>query len=78
MKKNSDGDHSKCNVTFQFNPFMHNVKWPNILYKSYGVNAARFLKYVWPFDNIMYERVNNNYRLRCEKRMNEFFSLECI
>ena len=30
-----------------FNPFMHNVaKWPNIL-----------LKYVWPFYNIMHERV---------------------
>ena len=28
------------------NPFMHNVvKWPNIL------------KYVWPFYNIMHERV---------------------
>ena len=38
---------------------MHNVvKWPNILYKSYGVNTARFLKYVWPFYNIMHERVN--------------------
>ena len=29
------------------NPFMNNVvKWPNILKKSYGVNNARFLKYV--------------------------------
>ena len=38
---------------------MHNVvKWPNILYKSCGVNTARFLKYVWPFYNIMHERVN--------------------
>ena len=35
-----------------FNPFMHNVvKWPN------GVNTARFLKYDWPFYNIMHERV---------------------
>ena len=40
-------------------PFMHNVvKWPNILLKSSGVNTARFLKYVWPFYKIMYERVN--------------------
>ena len=41
------------------NPFMHNVvKWPNILQKSYGAHTARFLKYVWPFYNIMHERVN--------------------
>ena len=40
------------------NLFMHNfVKWPHILKKSYGVNTARFLKYVWPFYNIMHERV---------------------
>ena len=25
--------------------------------KSCGVNTARFLKYVWPFYNIMHERV---------------------
>ena len=43
-----------------FNPFMHNVvKWPNILYKSCGVNTARVLKYVWPFYNITHEKVNN-------------------
>ena len=37
---------------------MHNVvKWPNILQKSFGVNTARFLKYVWPFYNIIHERV---------------------
>ena len=40
------------------NPFMHNVKWPNILLKSCGVHTARFSKYVWPFYNIMHERVN--------------------
>ena len=41
-----------------FNPFMHNVvKWPNILLKSCGVHYSRFLKYVWPFYNIMPERV---------------------
>ena len=41
------------------NPFIHNiVKWPNILSKSCGVYTARFLKYVWPFHNIMHERVN--------------------
>ena len=40
------------------NPFMYNVvKWPNILEKSCGVNTARFLKYVWPFYNIMHKRV---------------------
>ena len=42
----------------QFNLFMYNiVKWPNILQKSCGANNARFLKYVWPFYNIMHERV---------------------
>ena len=43
---------------FFVNSFMHNVvKWPNILQKSCGVNTARLLKYVWPFSNIMHERV---------------------
>ena len=37
---------------------MHNVvKWPNILQKSCGV---KILKYVWPFYNIMHERVNGS------------------
>ena len=31
---------------------------PNILQKSCGVHTGRFLKYVWPFYNIMHERVN--------------------
>ena len=36
---------------------MHNVvKWPNILKISCGMNTVRFLKYVWPFYNIMHER----------------------
>ena len=35
------------------------VKWPNILLKSCSVHTARFVKYVWPFYNIMHERVNN-------------------
>ena len=44
-----------------FNPFMHNVvKWPNILQKSCGVNTTRFLKYVWPFYNIMHQRVKED------------------
>ena len=43
---------------FNVNPFMDNaVKWPNILLKSCGVNTARLLKHVWPFYNIMHERV---------------------
>ena len=45
-----------------FNPFMHNVvKWPNIFKKSCGVNTARFLKYVWPFYNIMHEKVKASF-----------------
>ena len=43
--------------TTNLNPFMHNVKWPRILLKPCGVHTARFLKYVWPFYNIMYERI---------------------
>ena len=46
---------------------MHNVvNWPNILQKSCGVHARRFLKYVWPFYNIMHERVKHyrNLKLR--------------
>ena len=40
---------------------MHNVeKQSNILYKSGDVNTERFLKYVWPFFNIMYEKVNRS------------------
>ena len=46
--------------TCHINPFMQNVEnRPNILLKSWGVNTARFLKYVWPFFNIMDKRVNN-------------------
>ena len=30
--------------------------WP----KSCGVNRARFVKYVWPFFNIKYQRVKPN------------------
>ena len=54
-----------CSSCISFNPisplnlFMHNVvKWPNIILKYCGVNTERFLKYVWPFYNIMHERVN--------------------
>ena len=49
------------------NPFMHNVvKWPDILQKSCGVDTARFLKYVWPFYNIMHERLNNFHFIMCQ------------
>ena len=37
---------------------MHGVaKWPNMLWKSCVVHGAGFLKYVWPFFNIMHGRV---------------------
>ena len=43
---------------------MHNVvKWLNILQKSCSVNTARFFKYVWPFYNIMHERVKAKYSI---------------
>ena len=39
--------------------FMHNVeKWLNMLKKSCGVSTAGFLQYVWPFFNIIHEKVN--------------------
>ena len=43
------------NSTLLFiNPLFHNIeKWSNILLKSCGVYTVRFLKYVWPFFNIM-------------------------
>ena len=47
------------------NPFMHNVvKWPNILWRSCGVDTSRFLKYVWPFYNIVHQRVKHFYHAR--------------
>ena len=40
---------------------MQNVeKWPNIFWKSFSVHAARFLKYLWSFFNIMQVRIGNN------------------
>ena len=46
---------NKSNNTkfLNINPFMDVVKWPNILLKSCGVNTAKFLKYVWPFFNVI-------------------------
>ena len=41
-------------------------KWSNVLSKSYCANTVRFLKYVWPFFNIIYERVNH-FSLDCRK-----------
>ena len=41
--------------------FIRNVeKWSNILLKSCGVNTARFVKYVWPFFKIIYEKNNSS------------------
>ena len=41
---------------------MYNVsKWPNILLKSCGAHTVRLLKYVWPFYNIMHEKVNSGF-----------------
>ena len=58
------------------NPFRHNVKWPNILQKSCSVNTVRFLKYVWPFYNILHERVNmRNCVLHFDMQVFSLFSL---
>ena len=42
-----------------FNSFMQNVeKWPKIIKKSCGAHSARLLRYVWPFFNVMHEKIN--------------------
>ena len=41
--------------------------------KSCGVNTARFLKYVWPFYNIMHERVKKR-AFAFYNSQNNFFS----
>ena len=47
---------------------MHNiVKWPNIILKSCGVHTAEFLKHVWPFYNIIHERVKGSKKLKAPK-----------
>ena len=65
LESNHPSSHSAW-----FNPFMYNiVKWPNILQKSCGVNFARFLlKYVWPFYNIMHERVKRQREINPKNR----------
>ena len=39
--------------TFEIKPIMHVEKWSNILQKSWGVQTARFLKYIWAFFNMI-------------------------
>ena len=42
-----------------FNSFMQNVeKWPKIIKKSCGAHSARLSRYVWPFFNVMHEKIN--------------------
>ena len=56
-----------------FNPFMHNiVKWPNILQKSCSVHTARFLKYVWPFYNIMHDTVKRLFCVDIELKVDSY------
>ena len=47
-----------CNGFIVSFPFMYDIeKYPNMFKKSWGV-SARFLKYVWPFFHILYEKIN--------------------
>ena len=47
-------------LIIHLNLSMHYVeKWSSILWKSGGMNIARFLKYVCPFISIMHGRVNS-------------------
>ena len=57
-------------VLSNFNPFMHNVKFPNMLLKSCGVYTARFLQFVWPFYNIIHVRVKMQSVMVCLKENN--------
>ena len=52
--------YERLTIDWKYYLFMQNVeKRQNIvLWKSYGVNTARFLKYAWPYFKIMHERVN--------------------
>ena len=61
MLKRRNAIFKKLIIQILINPLFHNnvQKWPNILLKSFGVNTARFLKYVWPFYN-MKLGVNND------------------
>ena len=37
---------------------MNNIeKWPNIILKSCGIDTAKLFKHVWPFFNIMHQKV---------------------
>ena len=66
-------------VGWLINPFMHNVvKWPNILWKSCGVNTAGFLKYIWPFYNIMHERVKKGLEQSTSLTIDAIFFLKML
>ena len=55
---------SQDNQIHWINSFMHNVvKWPNILLKFLIFKTT--LKYVWPFYNIIHERVNRKKQISC-------------
>ena len=41
---------------YNFNPLMHNVRWPDTLWK-FAANAARCLQKAWSFWDIMHYRV---------------------
>ena len=42
-----------------FNPFMNNAKqWPNTIQNFCGVNTTKFSKYIWPYFDVIRDRVN--------------------
>ena len=51
------GANQLCNFKSKLNPFTHAEKPPNIPQKTCSVQNARFFRYVWPFFDIMNERV---------------------
>ena len=64
-----------------FEPLYNVAKWPNIRQKSCCFYTVRLLKYVWPFCNIMHERVcllNHAFNLltRAFKAIVNLFSYE--
>ena len=67
----------RLNVTKWFNPLMHNVpKWSN--FKDLAAFAARFLKCVWPFWDVMHQKVKNGNTLTMSERAQPSFSRSSV
>ena len=57
-------------ISMLFNVIQQELTLSFILLKNYVENTTRFLKHVWPFFNIMKERVNGNIGAKWIKELN--------